>query len=51
MANKSIIDVNINHTGKFVYIILPILVIWDTSASLLSHTCEVTKDNELLNIT
>lgn len=27
IANKSIIDVNINHRGKLVYIIFPILVI------------------------
>ena len=27
IANKSIIDVNINHKGKLVYIILPMLVI------------------------
>lgn len=47
--NKSIIDVNINHIGKLVYIMLPMLVICDTSANLPSHICDVTKDNELLN--
>ena len=48
IANKSIIDVNINHKGKLVYIILPIVVIWNVSANLPSHICEVTKDNSLL---
>lgn len=50
MANKSIIDVNINHKGKLVYIILPMLVIWKVSANLPSHMYEVTKDSSLLYI-
>lgn len=48
MANKSIMDVSINHRGKLVYIIFPILVMWNVSANFPSHKCEVTKDSSLL---
>lgn len=37
--------VNSNHKGQLVYITLPILVIWNVSANLLSQEEEVTKDN------
>ena len=37
IANKSIIDVNNNHRGKLVYIIFPMLVIWNVSANFPSH--------------
>ena len=41
MDNRSIIDVNKIKRGKLVYIILPIVVIWDVSANFPSHTCEI----------
>lgn len=43
--SRSIIEVSKIKRGKLVYIILPIVVIWDASANLPSHICEIAKNN------
>ncbi len=41
MDSRSIIEVSKIKRGKLVYMILPIVVMWDVSANLPSHTCEI----------
>ena len=48
IANKRIMDVNINHKGYAVYKILPILVICEVSANTPSHILELTNDKSSL---